>query len=110
MKVLRSLLTVAFLALPLHVFGSQITATHTAVNITTDSTLVSSGPRALLIIQNDSDTDMYCNVAGGAAVLGQGLRLLANGGAFGFDVAVPKGAIHCIHNGTGNKVLLVTEG
>lgn len=105
MRILPILLIIFFLTV-----GAGIKATHTAVNITTDSTLVSKGARAILILQNNSDTDIYCKLDGSAAVLNQGIRLLANGGAFGFDVTVPQSAVYCIHGGTGNKVLLLTEG
>ena len=92
---------------------TQVTVTHSAVNVTTSSTeVLATTPirRNLLILINDSDTVIYCNVAGGAAALNAGLRLGASGGAALFDVSVPRAKINCIHGGTGNKVMLVGEG
>ena len=86
---------------------------HTVVNVTTSSTtvvLARSGTRSLLVLQNDSDTTIYCNITGAAAVLNQGVRLNDSGGTLFMDVVVPTVTVACIHGGTGNKALLVTEG
>jgi len=91
----------------------QVSPSHLSVNVTTASTAVVSSTaffRKLLILINDSDTIIYCNLAGGIAVANQGVRLNASGGSIVLDAAVPKGKVNCIHGGTGNKVILVTTG
>lgn len=91
----------------------QVTVTHSAVNVTTSSTAVVSTVairRGLLVLINDSDAAIYCNLTGAAAVLNQGVRLNASGGALLLDVAVSRQTVNCIHGGTGNKVLLVSIG
>ncbi len=93
--------------------AEQVTPIHTAVNVTTTTTAVVTTTvifRRLLILINDSDETMYCNLAGAAAVLNQGIRLNSAGGNILMDVAVTKSAVNCIHGGTGNKVILVTTG
>ena len=92
----------------------QIALTHTAINVTTTSgeALAANTSRLWLLIENDSDTAIYCKV-GAAAVLNEGIRLNANGGSWELSPSMGNyntGAINCIHSGTGNKVLLVTEG
>lgn len=92
---------------------AAIPVTHTAVAVATTSTAVLAAPaagasRRLVILQNISDTDIDCNVAGATAVAGEGVRILKSGGNAFFDVAVPSGAIACIHAGAGNKTLNVT--
>lgn len=93
--------------------AEQVTPIHTAVNVTTSSTAVVTTAaifRRLLILINDSDETMYCNLAGAAAALNQGIRLNSGGGNILLDVTVSKTAVNCIHGGTGNKVILVTVG
>lgn len=102
-----------FLAAP--VWAQQTTITHSAINVTTASTQVAATigggkKRNLLILVNDSDQTIYCNLAGGTAVANQGVRLNASGGSIFMDVAVTLSAVNCIHGGVGNKVLLVSEG
>lgn len=108
-----TILLVLVVAMP--VFAEPSAVTHSAVNVTTASTQVvatiSSGrKRNLLILINDSDTTIYCNLAGGTAVANEGIRLNASGGSIFMDVSVTYTAVNCIHGGTGNKVLLVSEG
>lgn len=83
---------------------------HSTVSVAATSTVVvaASSTRLLLILENDSDTVMYCNLAGGAAVLNTGTRLSANGGGKVLDVRAPSTAVACIHGGSGTKNLLVT--
>ncbi len=91
---------------------NQVTPTHTAISVGTSSTAAITSSaiiRKLLILQNDSDTVIYCNLAGAAAVANQGIRLNANGGSLFMDVTVSKPIVNCIHNGSGSKTLLVTE-
>lgn len=108
------LLLFVFLALAPPAWAQQqVTVTHSAVNVTTSSTEVVATVairRSLLVLINDSDAAIYCNLAGAAAVLNQGVRLNANGGALLLDVAVSRRTVNCIHGGSGNKVLLVSVG
>lgn len=93
--------------------AERTTPIHTVVNVTTGSTAVltvARGVRSLLILQNDSDTTIYCNLAGAAAVANEGVRLNASGGTLFMDAVVTPTTVTCIHGGTGNKALLVTEG
>ena len=93
--------------------GQRATAvTHATVEIATTSTSVlgAASQRTLLGLINSSDTVLYCNLAGGAAIVDGGLRLNANGGSALFDTSVPTGAIACIHGGSGTKTLLVLDG
>jgi len=94
-------------------YAEPIPTEHTTIAIATSSTAVSVGwkqpQRTFLSLQNVSDTAVYCNVAGGAAVVGAGMRLSANGGGVTMDVKVPQGAIACIHDGAGTKNLVLTQ-
>lgn len=97
------------------VYGQTTSVTHSAINVATSSTEVvasiSAGKRRnLLILVNDSDTTIYCNLAGATAAVNQGVRLNDSGGALFMDVSVTLSAVNCIHGGAGNKVLLVSEG
>lgn len=90
------------------------TATHTAVNVAaSDTAVIAANPsRAYLLLVNDSDTVIYIKL-GAAAVANQGIRLNANGGSYEMSAEAGnlyQGAVKGIHGGTGNKVLLVTEG
>lgn len=95
--------------------GSALTAvTHTHPNATTSSgaMLAANADRNYALIQNDSDTVVYIKI-GAAAVVNQGIRLNANGGAY--EMSAKNGnlsrlAINGIHAGVGNKAILVTEG
>ena len=93
--------------------GAYTTPTHTAVNVTTTSgeVLAANTNRLYALLENNTDEVMWIKL-GVAAVVNQGIRI----GAYG-DYPMSKksgnlytGAINAIHNGTGNKVLLVTEG
>ncbi len=91
----------------------SITPTFTVVNSSTASgaVLAANTARRYALIVNDSDTNIYLKV-GSAAVANQGIRLNANGGSYEMiaGINLMTGAINSIHAGTGNKVLLVTEG
>ena len=106
-----ALLTAA--AAPAH--AGSISFTHPAtVNCAVTSTTALAAPTVYqmprnVILQNDSDTDIYLNVAGGAAVVNAGVRLNANGGTWTMEPDVPIAAITCIHGGSGTKRLLVTH-
>ena len=93
---------------------AEITYTHTAVNVTTTSAkaLAVNADRKWLLIVNDSDTVIYCKV-GVAAVFNEGIPIGANRSSFEISPQngnFTTGAINCIHGGTGNKVLAITEG
>ncbi|SRR6266571_283639 len=92
--------------------GSSATPTHTAYNVTNASTtaLAANATRRFILLVNDSDTDIYVNLAGATAVLNQGVRLSANGGSLLLDTYCPVTAIKAIHGSSGNKALLFTEG
>ena len=85
--------------------------THTSASVTTASAQVAplNSTRRLLILENTSDTPMYCDFSGAAAVVGSGLFIDTGSTSFN-DVSPPSGPINCIHNGTGTKTLLVTDG
>jgi len=83
-------------------------ATSTAVLAATSGPGEFTATRQYVSLQNDSDTVMYCNTAGAAAVVGAGTRLSANGGGKVWDArTAPNDAITCIHGGSGTKSLLV---
>lgn len=91
-----------------------VTLTHTAVNVTTSSAsaLAANTERDYLLLVNDSDQVIYIKF-GGAAVLNQGIRLAASGGAFEASHKfgnLSRAAVFAIHGGSGNKALLITEG
>ncbi|MDJ0950955.1 MAG: hypothetical protein QNJ94_18745 [Alphaproteobacteria bacterium] len=84
---------------------------HDATDDTTEA--VAANPnRTYLLVQNDSDTVVYISMAVGA-VVNQGIRLVANGGSY---EASPRNGnvdtrpVNCVHGGSGNKRLLITEG
>ncbi len=89
--------------------GTPYLTTTIAINSTSTAVLAESPSRTILILQNDSDTTIYCNLSGGAAVAGQGVRLPASGGGIVLDVQPPNSAVACIHGGSGTKNLLVSS-
>jgi len=94
--------------------NAYTTPTHTAVNVTTGSgeVLASNANRLYALLVNDSDTTIYIKL-GAAAVVNEGIRLNALGGNYEMSAMLGNlytGAINGIHGGTGNKVLLMTEG
>lgn len=97
---------------PLPIGPSKGTPTETVVSVATTSTsvLASNASRKFLQIINDSDEVVYIAFDGAAAVAHEGTRLNPEGGAVTLDRYVPTAAIKAIHEGTGNKKLLVTEG
>ena len=112
-RLVLALVATALLFTASVVFARPIgTITHSAVSVTTSSTSVlsaSSFPRVLLILVNDGANTIYCNLAGAAAVLNEGVRLNSAGGNLLLDESVPVPEIFCIAE-TGTTVLLVTEG
>ncbi len=90
------------------------TPTHAAVNVTTSSgqVLAANANRLYALLVNDSDTVIYVKL-GAAAVLNEGIRINASGGSYEMSALLGNlyaGAINGIHGGTGNKVLMITEG
>ena len=90
------------------------TPAHTAVNVTTTTgaVLAANANRLYALLVNDSDTVIYIKL-GAAAVANQGIRLNADGGNYEMSAMLGNlytGAINGIHAGTGNKVLMMTEG
>lgn len=92
---------------------SAITPTHTAVTIgaTTTSVLAANTGRKGALFVNDSDTTIYLNIAGAAAVLNTGIGLNANGGSFEMTAAFGDLSVLAINGiaSAGSKKLLVTE-
>lgn len=91
--------------------STPITPTHSIVEVGVANTLVldANPNRKYLLIANNSDTDMYINLEGDA-VVGQGIPLNKGGNYQMSSNYISVGAINAIHNGVGNKQLLVTEG
>lgn len=113
----RFILFLLLIFWPPLIFAADVRLVFSTVNVTTSSAAVSTrASRRILILQNYSDTTIYCKSGGVAAVVGEGMTMnpqpAANqaGGAFMFDIAVPTGTVNCIHGGSGNKVLIVGEG
>lgn len=91
------------------------TSTHTVATVTTESgvALAANGNREYALFINDSpDTVIYLKI-GVAAVANEGIRLNAAGGSYEMSRALGnlcQGVVNAIHGGSGDKVLLVTEG
>lgn len=91
----------------------SLTNTHTTATVTTTTgaALAANANRKYALFVNDSDTVIYLKI-NASAVANQGIRLNANGGSYemlngqNLDTRV----VNAIHAGSGNKVLLVTEG
>ena len=91
----------------------EVTFTHTAVTVTntTGEALALNTSRKWSLLENDSDSAIYCKV-GAAAVANQGVRLNANGGSWEMSPRLGNHttlAVNCIV-ASGSKTLLVTEG
>lgn len=89
--------------------------THTAVNVGGNTQIIAANPnRIYLLIENDSDTDIYINLTGAAAVVNQGIRINSGGGSYEISPEhrnLVRGAITANHAAAPvNKVLLLTEG
>jgi hypothetical protein len=80
-----------------------ITAGNTAQQIFTDS------KRSYLLVQNNSDTDMWLGI-GTTPSVGSGIRLLAGGGGYvAEDGFIPSGAVEIICSSTG-KAFYAIQG
>jgi hypothetical protein len=114
LRLVAVAIAAAVLAVPLVAGPAAAALRHKhydAVDVTTTSTqvLAAKNDRRVLILQNDSDTIVYCAADGTAAVVGKGIRLNAAGGNWHADVAAPTDVVNCIHNGVGNKKVMPTE-
>ena len=92
--------------------GTYTTPANSAHNVTTSTSaiLAANSNRLYAVIVNDSDVVIYLGI-GANAVLNQGVRINANGGAYEINwTNLYTGAINGIHGGTGNKVVTVFEG
>lgn len=89
---------------------TNVTRSKGWVETTSSVQLYSDSDRLYALIVNDSDTIVYLNL-GAAAVVGEGIRLNANGGAFEINwTNLYTGAVYGIHGGTGTKYVTVIEG
>lgn len=97
------------------VVSKAMTPAHSQVDVgaTSTSMIGANASRRYLLIINDSDTVIYLNLTGAAAVVNRGVRINANGSNYEMSATNENlviGAITAIHGGAGNKSLLVTEG
>ncbi len=90
----------------------RVTYTHTDVDVavTSTATLAANTSRAWALVENDSDTAIYCKV-GATAVVNEGIGIHPAGS---YEISPRLGnfttaVINCIHGGTGTKVMLVIE-
>ena len=109
MRKLILILLFVFIATP--ATAQRTTMTHTVVSVLNASTVAvaASNLRNFLILQNDSDTDIYCKF-GATAVANEGFRLTANGGALLLDYKFSAQAVNCIHGAGVGKNLLISQG
>ena len=115
---MRILLLCFVLLLPAFAYGGEaVSAPQTSIAIGASSTVVSTRTtRKLLILQNTSDTAIWCSLDGSGAAVGLGIGLDQQpgagrpGGGIFFDVVTTIGAINCIHGSTGDKFLTLIEG
>lgn len=101
-------------AAPAFAQAPQVVVSHSVVNVAITSTQVvaANTSRGFLLIENDSDTSLYCKI-GVAAVVNEGIRINSNGGSFEMSRTnrnLDTRAVNCIHGGAGTKTMLVTEG
>ena len=97
-------------SLPVRATGSQA-----AVNVTDASTtIIAANPtRNYLLIQNNSDTDIWINLTGGTASTSNSssFKVASAGGSLELRSWVTVSAVTGIHTSSGNtKVLTVLEG
>jgi len=84
---------------------------HTLYAVTTSSTvaLAARDGRRWLLVQNDSDTNIYCRLDGGTAVVGGGIRFENGGANLLLSNVIMEAAITCIHGGAATKDILFTD-
>jgi len=90
---------------------TSVTNTAISVGDTSTTILAANANRKYALIVNDSDTVIYLAL-GAAAIVNNGIRLNANGGAYVINwTNLYKGAINGIHAATGlTKNVTVVEG
>ncbi|MHB9134742.1 MAG: hypothetical protein ACYDBB_27040 [Armatimonadota bacterium] len=92
---------------------AAVTQAAVEVGATSTSVAAANADRKYLLLVNDSDTDIYVNLTGGAAALHAGVLLKPGGGFYEMTLGsgnVSTTAVRAIHEGVGAKVVLVTEG
>jgi len=87
-------------------FSSALSSGGQDVATTSTFVVAANVSRSLLILTNASDTVVYVTLGGGAAVLGQGSPLAANGGRVEIETTLEARAIH---GATGTKRIGVVE-
>lgn len=90
------------------------TPTHTEINVNVTSTqlLAENLNRKYVLIINNSDTEIFISL-GVTAVANKGILLMSKGSAFEISSMAGNlytGVINAIHNSTGTKQVLITEG
>lgn len=79
----------------------------TTASVTTSSaTVLVAGSRSYLFLQNTSDTTIYVNLLGNAAVVDQCVKLYP-GWSMDFPSQIPQSLITAIHAGSGSKNLYI---
>jgi hypothetical protein len=99
------------------VLPAKAIGTQSALSVTSSSTqiLAANADRNYLLIQNNSDTDIFINLVGAAAsvdvaTVNTSFKLAASGGSLELKTWVAVGAIFGIHGGAGTKKLTCLEG
>jgi hypothetical protein len=102
--------------MPVRVYAHNIMITQTSISASKKcqhvQVLAANSSRKYALIVNDSDTTIYLKL-GSAAAVHEGIRINANGGYFEMGAAqgnLYTGAVNAVHDGVGDKTLLVTEG
>ena len=86
--------------------------THSTYAVTTASTtaIAANSTRRYLLIQNNSDTDIYIHLTAGTVTTANGFKIAASGGSLDLTSYQLTGAITAIHGGSGTKTLTFFEG
>lgn len=88
---------------------SSTTPTKVSVGSSSTTVLASNSHRLFAVFVNDSDETIYLSLSG-TAVMNEGIRLNANGGAFEINITnLYTGIVKAIC-ASGSKNLTVTEG
>jgi len=86
-----------------------VATTLTITSAATSQQVFANSTRNYLLIQNNSDTDMWLGV-GGVPTIGSGIRLLANGGGWIAESEfIPSGAVNIICSAVG-KAFYAIQG
>ena len=87
------------------------TGTQSTYAVTTASAVgIAANARRYLLIQNNSDEDVFINLTGATVTVANGFKIAASGGSLELHTWVPSGAITAIHGGSGTKTLTYMEG